>query len=280
MDVFVPGGKIHTVSFGTSQQSLLIIHGGPDWDHSYLKNAAEKLSSNRKVILFDIRGCGKSSKFDDISQYTVDNIIADIKSILENYGVSSCDVLGFSFGGIVATHFLERYPELVSKLILASTTCFNDYQSELEALPEFLNRYSPEIQDVIGYSFSKAPACGEEPSRTMALKTLPLDVYNLEKLKCIEPIIELVTFSSEWIKAFRCGFVKTKNLDVAELIKDHKKSVLIIHGEHDFRFPVSVAKKLHNLSPQTKLKVIAGAGHLSHLEKEDEWVKEIVRFLG
>ncbi|MGF1763627.1 alpha/beta fold hydrolase [Aliivibrio kagoshimensis] len=279
MDVFVPGGKIHTVNLGTSKKSLLVIHGGPDWDHSYLRSAGELLSLNRKVILFDIRGCGKSSKFEDISQYTIDNIVADIKCILNAYGIACCDVLGFSFGGVVATHLLDQHPELVDKLILASTTCFEDYQDDLNGLPEYLDRNTPEIQNLVRYSFTKAPAIDDEPSRTMALKTISLDVYDLDKLDSIKLTIERVTFSSEWIKAFRKGLIKTKTLDGVEIVGRKNTNVLIIHGEKDFRFPVSAAIKLHGLLPKTKLVILADVGHLAHLEKQDKWVDEINKFL-
>ncbi|MGF1761769.1 alpha/beta fold hydrolase [Aliivibrio kagoshimensis] len=113
----------------------------------------------------------------------------------------------------------------------------------------------------------------------MALKTIPLDVYNLDKLDDIKSIIERVAFSSEWIKAFRKGVVKTKTLDVGEIIRRTNTNVLIIHGEKDFRFPASVAIKLHGLLPQTTLVIMANVGHLAHLEEQDKWVDEINKFL-
>jgi pimeloyl-ACP methyl ester carboxylesterase len=41
---------------------LLGIHGGPGWDHSYLLPAMGDLAGIRQVVLFDLRGCGRSSR--------------------------------------------------------------------------------------------------------------------------------------------------------------------------------------------------------------------------
>jgi len=195
------------------------------------------------------------------------------------YAIESCAVLGFSFGGIVALHLLSEKPKLISKLILASTTAYQDYQHILDSSTDYVNRNTPEIRDLTKHSFTDAPANGQEPSRSMALGSLSLDVHDLDKLKNIKNVISNIEFSCEWIKAFRSGAIKTKPLDAESLITKSSRPTLVIHGERDLRFPVDVAIRLGKSNPKICLHILRGAGHLAHLEKPSKWSSHVSDFL-
>lgn len=50
-----------SVSPGPAWQTLLVIHGGPDWDHTYLREPLDRLGGGYRVVLPDLRGCGRST---------------------------------------------------------------------------------------------------------------------------------------------------------------------------------------------------------------------------
>ena len=279
MKIIVQNGEVYTRSLGTGRNALLIIHGGPDWDHSYLLNAAEILARDTRVILFDIRGCGLSSRFDNVEEYSINKIVSDIQTVLSAHRLKSCGVLGFSFGGTVALSLLKQHPDMIERLILAPTTAYASYQADLEAKPEYQKRNTPELRTLKAYAFHEAEPIGEEPSRSLAMKSLALDVHDLSKLGVVKKVISKIKFSSEWIKAFRKGVIGSENFDVAYLINSTNKQLLIVHGQNDLRFPLSVAQKLHQNVPASELVVINGAGHLAHLEKLNEWVNAVGTFL-
>jgi pimeloyl-ACP methyl ester carboxylesterase len=56
---------------------LLVLHGGPGWDHSYLLPALDDLIDIRRVVLFDLRGCGRSSRDPPTDAYQPDLCVAD-----------------------------------------------------------------------------------------------------------------------------------------------------------------------------------------------------------
>src|SRR5258708_2047638 len=54
---------LYVVSLGAQKGiPLVVIHGGPDWDHSYLLRPINQLATARRIVLFDIRGCGRSTR--------------------------------------------------------------------------------------------------------------------------------------------------------------------------------------------------------------------------
>ncbi|MFC3150995.1 alpha/beta fold hydrolase [Litoribrevibacter euphylliae] len=281
MNVQIKDGYIYTKALGEENKGipLLIIHGGPDWDHTYLLPAANRLSKTRRVILFDLRGCGRSSKFDAANAYSMSNVLSDIKCVLSAYNISTCDILGFSFGGVISIHLLKNTPHQVNKLILASTTAFNDFQEELELNNDYQERCTPELQEFISQAFKVFPITKDEPSKSLALKSIALDVYDLSKLNKIKDIISKITFSTEWLNAHRAGKMAAPKLSAPETIKASGKDVLILHGAKDLRFPLSVARRLHKRLETSELAIIENAGHLAHLESPALWVNKINKFL-
>jgi len=83
----------------------------------------EDLSRNYRVITPDNRGVGRT-KPSDIN-ISIQQIADDCISLVRHLGLSSVNMLGHSMGGFVALDCAIRYPEYISKLILAGTSAFN-----------------------------------------------------------------------------------------------------------------------------------------------------------
>lgn len=49
------------ISAGPASRTLLVIHGGPDWDHTYLRAPLSRLGGEYRVVLPDLHGCGPST---------------------------------------------------------------------------------------------------------------------------------------------------------------------------------------------------------------------------
>ncbi|MEV4065246.1 alpha/beta fold hydrolase [Nonomuraea dietziae] len=53
--------RLHVKEFdGPRDRTLLVVHGGPDWDHSYLVEPLDRLAGERRLLFPDLRGCGRS----------------------------------------------------------------------------------------------------------------------------------------------------------------------------------------------------------------------------
>lgn len=132
---------------------LVVIHGGPSWDHSYLLPAVEQLTDVAHVVLFDLRGCGRSHRTapaGDLadSQLQPDLLADDVAALIQGLGPAA-DVLGFSYGGRIAMRVVQQHPQVVRRLILASTTAYTGFEDELSASADYQERRA--LCDEVGF---------------------------------------------------------------------------------------------------------------------------------
>ncbi len=107
---------------GPAERTLLVIHGGPDWDHSYLREPLGELGNQYRLLLPDLRGCGRSTRGLPDDQYTWDAVVADLLALLDATGAAPTDVLGFSTGGLIAQRLTLAVPHRVRRLVIASSS--------------------------------------------------------------------------------------------------------------------------------------------------------------
>src|SRR5262247_2299107 len=89
-------------------------------DHQAWKfHQVREFSRDHKVIVFDYRGTGKSSK--TVQKYTIETFTGDAAAILDHVGAERAIVCGHSMGGVVAQLLALDYPQKVKKLVLASS---------------------------------------------------------------------------------------------------------------------------------------------------------------
>jgi len=102
-------------------EPLVLLHGGPGGSYNYFLPFLLPLARNNRLIFMDERGSGRSGKLQDPSGYTVDTMAADVEALRTALRLGSINVLGHSFGGLVAQAYALKYPKNVSHIILAST---------------------------------------------------------------------------------------------------------------------------------------------------------------
>jgi proline iminopeptidase len=100
--------------------TLLLLHGGPGFDHSIFKPAYSQLADVAQVVYLDHRGQGRSAP-EDSKGLNLDVWADDVHGFCHALGIERPIVLGWSFGGFVALRYAARYPEHPSRLILQST---------------------------------------------------------------------------------------------------------------------------------------------------------------
>jgi proline iminopeptidase len=101
--------------------TLLLLHGGPGYDHSGFKPAFSRLADVAQIVYFDHRGHGRSDRR-PASEWTLDTFADDIVRLCDTLGIMRPIVLGQSFGGFVAQRYIARHPRHAGKVVLSSTS--------------------------------------------------------------------------------------------------------------------------------------------------------------
>ena len=101
--------------------ALLLLHGGPGFDHSAFRPFFGRVSDIAQVFYIDHRGHGRSDRRPR-EEWTLDTFADDVVRLCDRLGIVKPIVLGQSFGGFVAQRYIDRHPAHASKVILSSTS--------------------------------------------------------------------------------------------------------------------------------------------------------------
>jgi pimeloyl-ACP methyl ester carboxylesterase len=100
--------------------TVVLLHGGPGFDHSTFKPDFSRLSKIAQVVYYDHRGNGRSDRSDQV-KWNLPQWGDDVRAFCEALGIERPVVLGLSFGGMVAMSYATRHPDHPGKLVLSST---------------------------------------------------------------------------------------------------------------------------------------------------------------
>jgi proline iminopeptidase len=121
--ILVNGAKLWVISFGKGDP-IFFIAGGPGNAHTYLRRF-DSLSADHELVYFDAFGRGKSDTAKKVSEYSLDRDISDLEGLREALHFEQINILGHSYGGVVAQGYALKYPNHVKHLILSNT--FHSY---------------------------------------------------------------------------------------------------------------------------------------------------------
>jgi pimeloyl-ACP methyl ester carboxylesterase len=100
-------------------EDVVLVHGlGANLAFWYL-GGGRHLANNRQVLLYDLRGHGRSSI--PATGYRLPSMVADLEALMSHLGMGPVHLVGHSFGGRVALAFAGLYPERVRSLVVADT---------------------------------------------------------------------------------------------------------------------------------------------------------------
>ena len=123
----MPSAKIGDIQlyyeeYGQGQPLIMVLGLGQDiatWGFQIAE-----LSRHARVIVFDNRDSGKSSRCSD--NYTTESMAQDILSLMDHLGIENAHLLGTSMGGMIAQHAALMAPDRLNSLILAGTTSWGE----------------------------------------------------------------------------------------------------------------------------------------------------------
>ena len=241
---------------------LMLVAGLASDSQSWLP-IIDELALHYQLIVFDNRGVGRTKPLD---AETSIRIMADDSIALMKYlGLSSVHLLGHSMGGLIAMDIAIRYPEYVSKLILAATSAFisernnalfHDWVSYLE------NGMKPELwfRNFFYWIFTKRFFEDKEA------------LNNAVRLSIEYPYQQTtIAFKNQInaIKAFNC----------LEELPNIKSRTLLICGKEDLLFSPEESTAVLKAIPEADFSFVDHAAHAIPMEKPREFINIVRLFL-
>ncbi len=108
--------KLHYVTQGNGPL-MLMLHGFPEYWYSW-RHQIPEFARDYQVVAIDLRGYNDSDKPKEKSAYVMNELIQDVKGVIQGLGYEKCVLVAHDWGGIIAWNFVDIYPETVEKLII------------------------------------------------------------------------------------------------------------------------------------------------------------------
>jgi proline iminopeptidase len=267
------GIDIYYRIFGEGEP-LLIIGGGPgDASDRYL-SLCDLLSADHQCIMPDQRGTGKSTPaIYDSTTISVALTLEDFEAVRKNLGLKKWNVLGFSYGGYLASLYAQNYPESVSSLVLLgssglNTNFFGHFRDNI--------RSRMQATDQAKYDYwADSARYAQNPTHALAeiiRAMMPGYFYDRTKSLIVSEAIKDTDFDINGMGRWIWYDVRKNDLDLAKMTPEFNGSVLILHGRQD-PLGESVAQLLLTYYKNSKLVFVEKAGHYSWIE-QPEVIKE------
>lgn len=225
-------------------EPLVLVHGfGSCTDHTW-GTIIPELSKSYRVIAVNQRGHGRSTNPSGI--FTHSQSAEDVRGLLDALQVKSARAIGFSSGGMTLLHLASRHPERVSKLVLVGAT----------------SHFGEQARRIM---------------RSVARDGLPPPVRE-QFVRCA---VRGEAQADELMRQF--GAFKDSHTDMnfkAADLRKIKASTLIVHGDRDEFFPVTIPVEMYAAIPESQLWIVPGGDHSPTAgAPQQTFIHTVMRFL-
>ena len=122
IEVDVGGHRIVAYSYGSGDEVVFLLNGGPGLPCNYLRDAHSFLACHGyRVVAFDQLGCGASDRPTDPALWTIGRYVEETETVRTTLGLGKVHLIGHSWGGWLAIDYALTYPDALKTLILEDT---------------------------------------------------------------------------------------------------------------------------------------------------------------
>jgi pimeloyl-ACP methyl ester carboxylesterase len=248
--------------------TVVLLHGGPGFDHSNFKPDFSRLAEVAQVVYLDHRGNGRSDRGDP-AKWNLPQWGDDVRAFCEALEIERPIVLGLSFGGMVAMSYATRHPEHPGKLVLSSTAAKTRPDRSLEM---FERLGGAEVREAARRFFENP---GPETLPDYQKKCFPKYTRTPIGPEFVQRAVTNLELTVDFFKNEAHAFNFLPELGRI------KCPTLIAVGELDPITPVADSKDIAAaMAPGVaRLEVFADAGHGAHRDQPDRFFKVLNEFI-
>jgi len=267
--------KTYYKVFGKGEP-LLIINGGPGMNSNGFESMAKTLAETQETIIYDQRGTG-NSKLAELDSKTISmKIMADdIESLKKHLKIKKWNILGHSFGGMLASYYATIYPNSINKLVLSSSGGIDLTLLKTENLIERnLTKVEKDSMNYWNDKIAKGDTSHEARlGRGRALA--PAYVYDQ---KYVPIIAERLTQGNSKINGLLWDDMQKIKFDCKAKLKTFKNPVLIIQGKQDV-ISNQIGELANKTFPNSKLILLENCRHYGWLDAKEKYFTDVNSFL-
>jgi proline iminopeptidase len=256
---------------------LVVLHGGPGLDGSFwFPGLAPLAEEGWRILAPDLRGNGRSDA-GYIEKWTVPQMADDIEALLVALDLERSVIIGQSFGSFVAQSHMARHGSATAYVLMGTVA----HPGALEGIDAELDRFMPVSlrAQVTASWMCEASVQTAEEAQQLWHDQIPFHVADPEG-----PLVawlaenDATVYRPEVLRHFAAGGDYGME-DLRAELRDFRKPVLILSGEHDRTTSPASAHELAQLLPYGKESVIRDAAHLMLYEQPAATLDALRSFL-
>jgi|SRR5579872_2917777 len=263
----IPGGELYFRAVG-SGDVCLAIHGGFGFDHNSLSPWLDPLAPAMRLIYYDQRCCGRSTRF-PMGTVTISQLCDDVDAVRRHVDTERVTLLGHGWGCGVALEYVLRHPERVMWLILVSGA--PSFPVEGKVREAVLQRGA--IDTVVGGLYA-SDEDGDALSAAIR-QALPLLFFDPANERC-QALLSRILWSApaalQWRRIFDGWTVRDRLAAITT-------PTLLLAGEYNTAFPVSQSYALYEGIVNSSLEVFPESGHFPFVEAPEEFFRAVFEWL-
>jgi pimeloyl-[acyl-carrier protein] methyl ester esterase len=249
-------------SLSSIHETLVFIHGwgvnGHVWDI-----LIPKLVEKYTIYCIDLPGFGKSPQ--EIEEYTLDYLT---QSILSIWPKTPSILMGWSMGGLIATHIARFYPQKVKKLItVSSSPCFlvskeNPFGVKINIFERFMHLIQKETKKTLMHFFliqSCEPSIQKKEVRYLKNQLLSSPLPSHQTLKAALNLLK-INYLHPHYSVVHCPFLQ-------------------IYGQNDSLVPIKSLPIIQQWSSQSQQSIFIHSGHAPFISEPIEFIKRMDQFI-
>ena len=249
--------------------SLIVLHGGPGFDHSVMRPYFDRFADTHQVVYIDHRGNGRSGG--EPQTWRLAQWGDDVKALSDALGLTRPDVYGLSFGGMVAMAYASRHPEHPARLVLSSTAARMDLEATYAMMANLGGERAADIARRF-WSDPDAALAADYMAVCMPLYNPGPDAASaLARKRAIQRLEVMFHFIAD----------EQRRMDLTADLAKVACPTLVMAGGLDPITPVACAEAIADALPPglAELVVFDGAGHGVHRDEPDRAEAVLRRFL-
>jgi proline iminopeptidase len=254
-----------------SASPVIVANGGPGLSHIYmLQNDVwtRRVAQHRLVVFYDQRGTGKSTRVAVDASFGMDAQVADMEAVRAKFGFQKFDLVGDSYGGLLAMAYAAAHPEHVERLVLSDSAA-PAWKDIVQVLPDV-------FPDVLEQITTREKNNTEADAADQRIRDHFLMLFYSEANRDAY----LAGAKDLGLKPQVSAAVQraTRALDLTQELAKFKFPALVITGRYDMNVTPVTAWNIYKAIPGAKFVVFEKSGHLPAYEEPDKYVQVVDAF--